>query len=112
MVVALVEAVLPHQRREMLQTVGMTLTGRDVQQVVPILIPDQLQVICCQVRLQEEEEKKEQEEVEEKREEKEEVDTTSHMVYKCHIAHLLLFHSSESFRMMTSHSPAKRSVPL
>ena len=38
----------------MLQTVGMTLTGRDVQQVVPILISDQLKVICSQVRLQEE----------------------------------------------------------
>lgn len=52
LVVAFVEAVLSHQGREMLQTVSMSLRGRDVQQVVPVLISDQLQVICCQVRLQ------------------------------------------------------------
>lgn len=39
----------------MLQTVGVALTGRDVQQVVPVLVSDQLQVISCQVRLQGEE---------------------------------------------------------
>lgn len=41
----------------MLQTVSVTLRGGDVQQVVSILISDQLQVICCQVGLQEEEER-------------------------------------------------------
>lgn len=53
LVVALVQAVLPHQGGEVLQTVGVSLTGRHVQQVVSILVPDQLQVISCQVRLQE-----------------------------------------------------------
>lgn len=49
--VALVQAVLPHQRGEMLQTVGVALGGGDVQEVVSILVPDQFQVVCRQVRL-------------------------------------------------------------
>lgn len=54
LVVALVEAVLSHQRGEMLQAVGVSVRGGDVQQVVAVLVPDELQVVCCQVRLQEE----------------------------------------------------------
>ena len=49
--VAVVEAVLPHQRGEVLQAVGVTLCRRQVQQVVALLVPDQLQVIRCQVGL-------------------------------------------------------------
>lgn len=41
LVVALVEAVLAHQRREMLQTVGVSVRGGDVQQVVAVLVPDE-----------------------------------------------------------------------
>ena len=36
----------------MLQTVSVTLAGGDVQQVVPFLVSDQLQVVRRQVRLQ------------------------------------------------------------
>lgn len=54
----------------MLQAVSMTLGGRDVQQVVPILISDQLKVICCQVRLQEQGEEEEMEKREEEKEKK------------------------------------------
>ncbi len=57
LIVAFIKAVLSHQGRKMLQTVSVTLRGRDVQQVVPILISDQLEVICCQVRLWEQEER-------------------------------------------------------
>lgn len=54
LVVALIETILPHQRCEMLQTVGVALRGRDVEQVVSILVSDQLQIISCQVRLHKE----------------------------------------------------------
>ena len=40
LVVAFVQAVLSHQRGEMLQTVGVALRGGDVQQIVCIFIPD------------------------------------------------------------------------
>lgn len=40
----------------MLQAVGVTLRGGHVQQVVGVLVSDQLQVVCGEVRLQEEEE--------------------------------------------------------
>lgn len=57
--VALVEAVLAHQGGEVLQAVGVALRGGGVQQVVPVLVSDQLQVVGRQVRLQEEEEEEE-----------------------------------------------------
>lgn len=40
LVVAFVQAVLSHQRGEMLQTVSMPLRGGDVQQIVCIFISD------------------------------------------------------------------------
>jgi hypothetical protein len=50
-VVALVEAVLSHEGGEVLQAVSVALGRRDVEQVVPLLVLDQLQVISGQVRL-------------------------------------------------------------
>lgn len=40
LVVAFVQAVLSHQRGEMLQTVGVALRGGDVQQIVCVFISD------------------------------------------------------------------------
>lgn len=59
LVVALVQAILAHQRRQVLQAVGVSVRGGDVQQVVAVLVPDELQVISCQVRLEEEDEEEE-----------------------------------------------------
>lgn len=59
LVVALVQAVLPHQRRQVLQTVSVSVRGGDVQEVVAVLVPDELQVIGGQVRLEEEDKEEE-----------------------------------------------------
>lgn len=50
--VAFVQTVLSHERGEVLQAVGVTLSPSHVQQVVPILVSDALQVLRREVRLQ------------------------------------------------------------
>ena len=56
--IAVVEAVLPHQRGEVLQAVRVALGRRQVQQVVALLVQDQLQVISRKVGLGGEERKR------------------------------------------------------
>lgn len=49
--VAFIQTVFSHQRGEMLQTVSVAVSGRDVQQIISLLVSDPLQILCCKVRL-------------------------------------------------------------
>lgn len=52
LVAAFRQTVFPHQRGEVLQTVGVAVGGGDVEQIVAVVVSDQLQVVCRQVRLE------------------------------------------------------------